>query len=502
MILLWTAAVSARPVTVNARAQMASHSVQIKARSMTAPDDCPASEGNRLQAVDLGDLQNGKSRSVLCDALRRDHVALIALPAGREHSFDAMWSSLEAFFDKSHGDREACAGALREIESEHHGGQVRNFGYASAETEDGVTSFVDSRLRQTGKGLRLQPQGIDENAPGFGSTVEAAQQVLFEVGLAAMVATGESLGLDASQVADLLDFPGQLPVGSTCNNVHRFAYYRASAKAVAKGNQAGTPQVAFQPHTDGTWFTVIPCASVAGLEVFASTEQGWRSPEREAMRTEQVGGASRARMIAVLSGEYLHLISDGEYKAALHRVIRPTAAPPRISAPLLMRASVGSGFSGQARDGSLLGRVLAEREAPASEAWRLAKKAEAIAHAEEIAILQSDLEEAHLELETADAIYDEACLSYERASEALAMYNEEIRGKPMTKEVQEELAKREAETEMLEQTLMRASHASADAGEASNDAEGAIEQAEEMRQLQIAKDGFELRKQRSAREAP
>jgi hypothetical protein len=95
--------------------------------------------------------------------------------------------------------------------------------------------------------------------------------------------------------------------------------------------------------------------------------------------------------VAVLPGEFLQLLSDGVYKAALHRVVRPTATAPRprlaaaagaaatagaagaaaagaeaprggggtgrLSAPLLMRASPASGFSGGARDGTLVGEV-------------------------------------------------------------------------------------------------------------------------------------------------
>ena len=62
--------------------------------------------------------------------------------------------------------------------------------------------------------------------------------------------------------------------------------------------------------------------------------------------------------VAVLSGEFLQLLSDGLFPAALHRVVRPAAGlKGRLSAPLLLRASPASGFSGGARDGTLVDTV-------------------------------------------------------------------------------------------------------------------------------------------------
>ena len=79
--------------------------------------------------------------------------------------------------------------------------------------------------------------------------------------------------------------------------------------------------------------TVIPCASVAGIEVL--TPDGWSSPETN----------GRPGMdVAILSGDFLQGLSKkaggDEYPAANHRVVRPAGTTgSRLSAPLLMRAA-------------------------------------------------------------------------------------------------------------------------------------------------------------------
>ena len=79
--------------------------------------------------------------------------------------------------------------------------------------------------------------------------------------------------------------------------------------------------------------TVIPCASVAGIEVL--TPDGWCSPE-----TNGRPGID----VAILSGDFLQGLSKkaggDEYPAANHRVVRPAGTTgSRLSAPLLMRAA-------------------------------------------------------------------------------------------------------------------------------------------------------------------
>ena len=65
-----------------------------------------------------------------------------------------------------------------------------------------------------------------------------------------------------------------------------------------------------------------------------------------------------------------------------------------------------SGFVGQARDGSLVGRVIAARVAPASPEWAAAKHAEEAAYNEERAELARSAADAEAALDGADALYE------------------------------------------------------------------------------------------------
>jgi len=182
-------------------------------------------------------------------------------------------------------------------------------------------------------------------------------------------------------------------------------------------------------------------------------------------------------MVAVLPGEYLHILSDGEYPAALHRVLRPQGGVPRMSAPLLVRGSAASGFSGQARDGTLVGRMVPERVATASDEWWAERKSEARAYDADVLGLRQKVMEEEDALQQADDEYDDL---FERMQLATTT------GQP---------------TEDLEIALLAASHAASEADTALRDAEDAIEDAQIARAEQIAKDGFWLRAQRAQRES-
>jgi len=337
-------------------ARVAAHSTTIRARHYSAPFDSPPQPGHRVTAVELDAMEGeaGKPvRATLCEALRSDHVALVGVSEEQGECLDRMWAECAEFFAKTAEERAESAGALREAyPSKHHASQSRAYGYAEVKTDAGSSnSFLDTRLRLK-QNLQLELQPVMDAPPtDFASAAAASQQVLLDVGFAALSAAAESLGMKVSEVAPLVDFPERLAPGATCATVHRFAHYGGDMGVDPVDAESS---VTFQAHTDGTWFTVIPCAAVPGLEVFASAEHGWVSPERDA--------AATGRMVMVLTGEFLQLLSDGEYTAALHRVVRPLGDAPRLSAPLLMRGSAASGFSGVARDGTLVARILKSDE--------------------------------------------------------------------------------------------------------------------------------------------
>jgi isopenicillin N synthase-like dioxygenase len=103
----------------------------------------------------------------------------------------------------------------------------------------------------------------------------------------------------------------------------------ATSPARSASSADSAPNLAFPAHTDGTWFTVIPCAAQPGLEVRVAS--GWVGLETHARHGVDV---------AVLSGEFLQSFTQWDYPAASHRVLRSRVGDPaRFSAPMLMRAS-------------------------------------------------------------------------------------------------------------------------------------------------------------------
>lgn len=114
-------------------------------------------------------------------------------------------------------------------------------------------------------------------------------------------------------------------------------------------------------HTDTTFLTVIPCASVPGLEILQPLTGRWVRPE--AARNCRPGSD-----VMLLSGELLQVFGRDRYQAAVHRVVRPAGATqPRVSTPLLVRGVAGVVI----RDSMLPPAVTARFEERSMEARRV-----------------------------------------------------------------------------------------------------------------------------------
>lgn len=316
-----------------------------------------------LTRVELCSLLNdvGDTRAMLREGLRRDHVVLVSLDDADQAVISQMWTATAEFFALP-STAQASFGPLFEATfSESHLGHSRLVGYTRDEHHN---SFMDTRIRRkdpsddagctTGSAasslddvLELLPRGIDvATTPGVACALADGSRVLFNVGMTALsAATAE---LDVGDVSKLVDLDEELPLGTTSTTVHRLVSYGADQEAAEGG---ALNNVAFAPHTDGTWFTVVPCAAVAGLEVMSS--RGWLKPEEEGRTGVDV---------AVLTGDFLQSLSVWEFESATHRVIRPpTSGPPRHSAPMLMRSSASYRAGG-------LSKLEEERSAKASAA--------------------------------------------------------------------------------------------------------------------------------------
>lgn len=388
-----------------------------------------------LDALQAPGVAGAAARAAFSAALARDHVGLVSLPADADQkALQNLWARAGRFFELPADARRRFGPPHEPPSSPLHCGQSRSAGY----TEVNGNYFLDTRLRQPNGvvaavsaaasvaastaaaaaasgsdplasapcGVEVLPVGLDGRCPGLEGALAAAQQVLLDVGAAALTAAVEALPpVSAPLTAPELQEPAQAPKlapepesdplaliddaarlawGQTGASVHRLVRYQGAAISDGNGGSDGSgssggSDVLFQAHTDGTWFTVIPVAEVSGLEVFVpaaatSSSSSAAATTRSPLRS---GGAAGAWVspeaqgvagvdVAVLSGEFLQLLSDGLFSAALHRVVRPAAGlKGRLSAPLLLRASPASGFSGGARDGTLVGTVPL-RQAPAA----------------------------------------------------------------------------------------------------------------------------------------
>ena len=138
-------------------------------------------------------------------------------------------------------------------------------------------------------------------------------------------------GIDANAFLDLVD-AGE--GGGTATAFSQEQVLSSSPLRLCRyaGSEGG---VAFGAHTDTTFLTAIPCASVPGLEILQPDSGRWWRPE----------AASSCRPgadVVLLAGELLQALGRGHYRAAVHRVVRPAgplSSQPRVSTPLLLRGA-------------------------------------------------------------------------------------------------------------------------------------------------------------------
>ena len=266
------------------------------------------------------------------NALKRDHCAIVELPECNRPDVVKMWSYAAEIFALPAVAKMAM-GPLDEPEfSVDHLGQPRLLGFTQMSAND----CLDTRLRRcpaSASGVRgtleVLPRALESNLPGATPVLVEAQRVLFDLGMTALHVIAEGLDEQLERLestAETICCRGaSLPEGATSATVHRFIRYTAAQEA----KSSRSADLAFPAHTDGTWLSIIPVAAQPGLEIRAAS--GWVSLEAQGRHGIDV---------AVLTGDFLQSLSQYEYSAASHRVLRPQPGDPaRLSAPLLMRAA-------------------------------------------------------------------------------------------------------------------------------------------------------------------
>lgn len=279
---------------------------------------------------DLG--KSGVHSKRFCDALKRDHCAIIELSECNRPEIVEMWSYAADFFALPDVAKKAM-GPLDEPEfSEEHLDQPRLFGFTQMSAND----CLDTRLRRRPAStpdvcgaLEVLPRELESSLPGATPVLVEAQRVLFDLGMMALRVVADGLDDQLERLesnAETICCRGSnLPEGATSATVHRFIRYVAAHQVEV----SPSADLAFPAHTDGTWLSIIPCAAQPGLEVRAAS--GWVNLESQGRHGVDV---------AVLTGDFLQSLSKFEYTAASHRVLRPQPGDQaRLSAPLLMRAA-------------------------------------------------------------------------------------------------------------------------------------------------------------------
>ncbi|KAL7468289.1 hypothetical protein ACHAXS_008520 [Conticribra weissflogii] len=145
--------------------------------------------------------------------------------------------------------------------------------------------------------------------------------------------------------------------GTVSMSPHRMCKYSNSKESKKKTK---TREI-FGAHTDTTFVTIVPAASVSGLEVFDEDSLQWYRPELRARKhSKQLDPAREkdeqfpwnCRYLIVMPGELLQITSRNNIPAAVHRVVASTDRP-RMSAPVLLRARPGTIMNVERYMGSL-----------------------------------------------------------------------------------------------------------------------------------------------------
>jgi hypothetical protein len=142
----------------------------------------------------------------------------------------------------------------------------------------------------------------------------------------------------------------------------------------------GSSREVFGAHTDSSFVTIVPVASVDGIEVFDEEAEQWYRPELKArahweeeqsgrgkdptLQFDQISEGEQipwhARYLVIMPGEYLQLATRDEVPSAVHRVVASHGRPPRLSAPILLRGRPGTKFLTRRYIGGTLGNPLLE----------------------------------------------------------------------------------------------------------------------------------------------
>lgn len=333
-ITLFAASVPPSPAAFEAR-------MQAHVASFCADADLAARCNTRLapEAVSfptfrMEELDTPELGRALCAALKEWRFVVIRLApdsAEAEQIRQSFAWGAERFHSLATEDKLRLSGAFR-AGPEASPGTVLGF-VAPSETNH----FLETRR---GPEQQLEPVTLDQRLPGdderqfsVAAALGGGWDALASVAHAALHAVEQATGREVGSLAGLMDDGSNVVAGQVSSTALRVCRYQSSPPVLDDDTAGERIKVAFGAHTDSTFFTAIPCASTPGLEVH-HPRLGWVTPE---------GGSRSHTDVVLMAGEFLQVLTDGDFDAAVHRVLEPEAdasSVGRLSTPLLLRGHV------------------------------------------------------------------------------------------------------------------------------------------------------------------
>ncbi|KAG7344617.1 hypothetical protein IV203_022625 [Nitzschia inconspicua] len=346
--------------------------------------------------------ENEKTTMHVMNALVAHGVLLVDLTDGGVTFKDAetmanMWKTTEQFFETVSDP--AVAETLPGMTTVS-GARSKHAKVGYAEYEGGSMKFLETR-RQRNSGDLVPTEAAKLMGHDGVSALQSAFDVVTQVGkdvvriavAAGSVEHGAFLDgrikenerdqkIQASQAATLLSnelVDDGRPLGSddkegdVSMSPHRLCMYSGKKDGTDSSHEI------FGAHTDSSFVTIVPVASVSGLEVYDEEAEKWYRPELRARKHweeerrsrgkdpdvffEELEGGDQipwhARYVAIMPGEHLQLATRDEVPSAVHRVVVGSKGKPsRLSAPILLRGRPGRIFDTERYLGGTLGNML------------------------------------------------------------------------------------------------------------------------------------------------
>lgn len=185
--------------------------------------------------------------------------------------------------------------------------------------------------------------------------------------VAEKLSSDAALKLTNDLIDDGKDKEGNDGQGRINMSPHRLCKY-VDRRGLEETKNKSKQKETFGAHTDTSFVTVVPVASISGLEIFDEAANKWFRPEllvRQKWETEcdrkgldsskgsetltihkdgddvEIEIPWHSRYICVMPGELLQVCTRNEVPAAVHRVVSTTNEEARVSVPVLLRARAG-----------------------------------------------------------------------------------------------------------------------------------------------------------------